>query len=199
MITRRLRAFCLFNVVRSSLPIRNSNEIPGPDPHACGLRSAHLHHRSPCRRQKASIVRRTTLLWSLLSVAVVVGLFVIKHRVQDLENQLHALNAEILADRDATQVLEAEWSYLNQPARLEALSRKLLGMKPPTADQTVTMEEFHLKMMLTDKNSADTLVLDQPSNSRIEPAQKSDHRIINKKLHVDRWAKPKITKIKNSE
>ena len=179
--------------------MRNRDETTDPDPHAFELGSAHLNHRSPCRRQKASIVRRTTLLWSLLSVAVVVGLFIIKHRVQDLEDQLHALNAEILADRDATQVLEAEWSYLNQPARLEALSRKLLGMKPPTADQTVTMEEFHLRMMLTDKNSADTLVLDQPSNSRIQPAQKSDHRVINKKLHVDRWAKQKITKIKSSE
>ena len=73
-------------------------------------------------------MRRSTLLWSTLCLAVVIGLFVVKHRVQDLEDRLHALNAEILADRDATQVLEAEWSYLNQPARLEALSRKLLGM-----------------------------------------------------------------------
>ena len=89
-------------------------------------------------------MRRSTLLWSVLCLAVVIGLFVVKHRVQDLEDRLHALNAEILADRDATQVLEAEWSYLNQPARLEALSRKLLGMEPPSADQTLTLDEFRL-------------------------------------------------------
>ena len=199
MITRRLQAFCLFNVVRSSLPIRNSNEIPGPDPHACGLRSAPLNHRSPCRRQKASIVRRTTLLWSVLSVAVVVGLFIIKHRVQDLEDQLHALNAEILADRDATQVLEAEWSYLNQPDRLEALSRKLLGMKSPTVEQTITMEEFRQQMQLTGKNSDAALVLAQPPNTLLKPAKKSETKVIDKKLHKNRWIKPNITKIKTTE
>ena len=65
--------------------------------------------------------------------------------MQDLEDRLKALNAEILSDRDATQVLEAEWSYLNQPARLEALSRKLLGMEPPSAGQTLTLDELRLQ------------------------------------------------------
>ena len=82
-------------------------------------------------------MRRSTVLWSVLCIAVVIKLFVVKHRVQDLEDRLRALNAEILSDRDATQVLEAEWSYLNQPARLESLSRKLLGMEPPSAGQTL--------------------------------------------------------------
>ena len=90
-------------------------------------------------------MRRSTILWSVLCIAVVIGLFVVKHRVQDLEDRLQALNAEILSDRDATQVLEAEWSYLNQPARLEALSRKLLGMEPPSAGQTLTLDEFRLQ------------------------------------------------------
>ena len=84
-------------------------------------------------------MRRSTLLWSVLGIAVVVGLFVIKHRVQDLEHRLHALNAEIITDRNATQVLQAEWSYLNQPTRLETLSKRLLGMEVPDAEQTVTM------------------------------------------------------------
>ena len=76
-------------------------------------------------------MRRSTLLWSVLAFAVVIGLFAVKHRVQTLEDSLHALNAEIIADRDAIQVMQAEWSYLNQPARLEALSKRLLGMDAP--------------------------------------------------------------------
>ncbi|MBT5245361.1 MAG: hypothetical protein HOL66_14085 [Rhodospirillaceae bacterium] len=87
-------------------------------------------------------MRQSTLLWSVLGIAVVIGLFVVKHRVQDLEDRLHALNAEIITDRDAIQVMQAEWSYLNQPARLEALSKRLLGMAPPVADQTVSMQEL---------------------------------------------------------
>lgn len=69
-------------------------------------------------------MRRSTLLWSALAISVVIGLFAVKHRVQTLEDRLHALNTDIITDRDAIQVMEAEWSYLNQPARLEALSKR---------------------------------------------------------------------------
>ena len=144
-------------------------------------------------------MRRSTLLWSVLSVAVVVGLFVIKHRVQDLEDQLQTLNAEILADRETIQVLEAEWSYLNQPDRLEALSRKLLGMKSPTVEQTITMEEFRQQMQLTGKDSGAALVLAQPPNTQLKPAKKSKAGVIDKKLYENRWIKPNITKIKTTE
>ncbi|CAN0409851.1 unnamed protein product, partial [Discosporangium mesarthrocarpum] len=87
-------------------------------------------------------MRRSTLLWSVLAISVVIGLFVVKHRVQTLEDRLHALNAEIITDRDAIQVMQAEWSYLNQPARLEALSKRLLGMDAPSSTQTVSMQEL---------------------------------------------------------
>jgi len=96
-------------------------------------------------------MRQSTLLWTVLGIAVVIGLFVVKHRVQDLEDQLHALNAEIITDRDAIQVMQAEWSYLNQPARLEALSKRLLGMEAPLADQTVSMQEL---LRIADPDSA---------------------------------------------
>lgn len=144
-------------------------------------------------------MRRSTLLWSVLSIAVVIGLFVIKHRVQDLENQLNALNAEILANRDATQVLEAEWSYLNQPARLDALSRKLLGMKSPTADQTITMEEFRLQMTLTSEDDTADTILVQPADTQIKSAQKLGQRVANQNHHKDYRAKPVINWSKKVE
>lgn len=87
-------------------------------------------------------MRRSTLMWAVLGIAVVIGLFVVKHRVQALEERLQTLNTEIIANQDAVQVLEAEWSYLNQPARLEALGRRLLGMTPPEVDQTRSIPEF---------------------------------------------------------
>lgn len=87
-------------------------------------------------------MRRSFLIWTVLCLAAVIGLFVVKHRVQALEEKLNRLNAEIIADRHAVQVLQAEWSYLNQPARLEALGRKLLDMQAPQPGQTVLMEEF---------------------------------------------------------
>ena len=144
-------------------------------------------------------MRRSTLLWSILCLAVVIGLFVVKHRVQDLEDRLHALNAEILADRDATQVLEAEWSYLNQPARLEALSRKLLGMEPPSADQTLTLDEFRLHAVPPEEQG--TAIADVAPNNR--QATKKPPKAAPKsrpgQLGRDDWLAPILAGMKKNQ
>jgi len=144
-------------------------------------------------------MRRSTLLWSVLCIAVVIGLFVVKHRVQDLEDRLHALNAEILSDRDATQVLEAEWSYLNQPARLEALSRKLLGMEPPTAEQTLTLDEFRLQTAPAEQEGtaiADILPQKKPV---AKAAPTTSPKIPKGKPDTDDWLKPILAKMKKEQ
>ncbi len=87
-------------------------------------------------------MRQSTVLWTVLGIAVVISLFAVKHAVRDLEGRLHALNIEIISDRDAAQVLQAEWSFLNEPARLEALSREYLGLVTISASQTVTLDEL---------------------------------------------------------
>lgn len=144
-------------------------------------------------------MRRSTLLWSILCLAVVIGLFVVKHWVQDLEDRLHALNAEILADRDATQVLEAEWSYLNQPARLEALSRKLLGMEPPSADQTLTLDDFRLHAVPPEEQG--TAIADVAPNTR--PATKKPPKAAPKSRPGqpggDDWLAPILAGMKKNQ
>ena len=87
-------------------------------------------------------MRRSAFIWSILCAGIVFGLFVIKQRVQHLEGELKRLNADIITNRDATEVLKAEWSYLNEPARLEDLSKRLLNMKTPKPEQFITLEEL---------------------------------------------------------
>lgn len=146
-------------------------------------------------------MRRSTLLWSVLAFSVVIGLFVVKHRVQTLEDRLHALNAEIITDRDAIQVMQAEWSYLNQPARLEALSKRLLGMDAPVSAQTVSMQELldqsvHDKagtaalteIAVTKKPAAKPAPVRNPAPVRAAPAPEGDD-----------WLKPILAKLKKSQ
>jgi cell division protein FtsL len=135
-------------------------------------------------------MRRSTFLWCVLGISVVIGLFVIKHRVQELEDRLHTLNAEIITDQDATQVLQAEWSYLNQPTRLEALSKRLLGMELPDAEQTVTMEELLRKAepeagVGTDVAQKTAKLTPRPSKAR----QKTQ----------EGWLSPILTKLRKSQ
>ncbi|PPR10214.1 MAG: hypothetical protein CFH41_01949 [Alphaproteobacteria bacterium MarineAlpha11_Bin1] len=144
-------------------------------------------------------MRKYTVLWCVLCIAVVLGLFVIKHRVQGLEDRLHALNAEILLDRDATQVLEAEWSYLNQPARLETLSRKLLGMEEPSEKQIVTLREFHLHMTPALKESANFTKASPAEKPAIKPSNQTKPKRTQPKREEYEWLAPILAKMKKEQ
>lgn len=81
------------------------------------------------------MISRTTFLWLLLAAVVGYGLFHVKYQVVALEEELSRLNGAILREQNQIHVLEAEWSYLNQPARLEELNDRHLHLKPIAAGQ----------------------------------------------------------------
>lgn len=81
------------------------------------------------------MIRGTTVIWMLLSVVAGVWMFVVKHQVQSLEGELRRVERAIVAEQEAIHVLAAEWSYLNQPARLDGLGRRLIGLAPMLAAQ----------------------------------------------------------------
>lgn len=81
----------------------------------------------------------TTILSACLAGAVGIGLFFIKHEVKEQEARLSELNREVLRNQEVIHVLKAEWSYLNDPARLRTLSEKFLGMKVMGSSQIVTL------------------------------------------------------------
>jgi cell division protein FtsL len=83
----------------------------------------------------------STVLWACLIACIGVGLFFIKHEVKDQEHRLAALAGEIHRNQETIHVLRAEWSYLNDPARLRALSEKHLGMRPVTPNQVATLDQ----------------------------------------------------------
>lgn len=86
------------------------------------------------------MIRRSTIIWSTTAILVGTGLFLVKHQVQELEERLTTLNRSITENREAIHVLNAEWSYLNRPERLEKLGRKLLGYEPHESVQLARME-----------------------------------------------------------
>ncbi len=82
--------------------------------------------------------------WSILFWLVVVAgaggwLYNIKYKVIGLEDQIAAFDREMQADQDAIQILDAEWSHLNSPERLEDLIARHLEMEPVTAADMVTL------------------------------------------------------------
>ncbi|WP_439817455.1 cell division protein FtsL [Zavarzinia sp. CC-PAN008] len=70
------------------------------------------------------------------------GLYQVKYQVQALEREANSLAREVRTTRAAIQVLDAEWSYFNQPDRLEGLNTRHLQLGPTTPRQIVRIDEL---------------------------------------------------------
>ena len=81
-----------------------------------------------------------TILSALAAGVVGVGLYFVKHEVKEQEAHLADLNHQIQTNQEAIHVLKAEWSFLNDPARLKQLSEKYLDMKVMGPSQVTTLQ-----------------------------------------------------------
>ena len=102
-------------------------------------------------------MRFTVIMWAALTVVVSVSLFLLKYQVQALEDQLQATYAQIERDKSAIRVLQAEWTYLNDPTRLRRLSEQHLGFSAPAANQVLSMGQIPFRdpqSLLPDASSA---------------------------------------------
>ncbi|WP_167525489.1 hypothetical protein [Roseomonas genomospecies 6] len=82
---------------------------------------------------------KSALFWGGLIAAAGFVVFETSYEVQELEEKLGSLNRKIMVEQEAIQVLKAEWSFLNDPTRLENLSREHLALQPTEARQFVAM------------------------------------------------------------
>ena len=76
-------------------------------------------------------------MWLGLAIMVGIAMFLVKYKVQALEDEVVATREQVAHDRSAIRVLEAEWTYLNDPERLRRLSAQYLSFGPPVP-QNVT-------------------------------------------------------------
>ncbi|MCZ6605745.1 MAG: hypothetical protein O7A03_11465, partial [Alphaproteobacteria bacterium] len=76
------------------------------------------------------MMRPATLMLLMLVAGAVGAVFFVSHEVSVLDDRLAELNAKIKTDYRALHVLHAEWSYLNEPRRLEALAWRHLDLVP---------------------------------------------------------------------
>jgi hypothetical protein len=84
---------------------------------------------------------KTSLIavWLLLAAVAVAAMFHIAFEVEKLEARLYDTNRQIVREQETIHILQAEWSYLNRPQRLELLSEKWLpNLVPVASTQFIT-------------------------------------------------------------
>lgn len=92
------------------------------------------------RRNKKSalqeaIMNKTVATWIMFILPVALGLFYVKHIVQNLEDELATLERSIETDTEEVTMLRAEWSYQTRPDRIKKLAGKHLHLEPTNAAQ----------------------------------------------------------------
>lgn len=88
------------------------------------------------------MIRLRTLLWGLLVAVSGYAMFQVKYEVVQLEDELARVNRQIGADREQSRVLGAEWSFLNQPARLDQLAKRHLSLGPIGTGQIGRLDQL---------------------------------------------------------
>lgn len=90
-------------------------------------------------------MRHTTVLFVVIASMLSLGLFVLKYEVADLEHEIQLLNKRIVESREAIHVLDAEWAYLNDPARLRKLAAQYTTLRPVMPGELGTLESLPFK------------------------------------------------------
>lgn len=91
------------------------------------------------------MIRISLLVWVALAGAVGLGLFQIKHVVQEMDEELARLNRRIAEEHQAIHVLRAEWSHVNRPPLLEGFARRHLDLVPMRPEQMARISDLPLR------------------------------------------------------
>lgn len=109
-------------------------------------------------------MRAATLLWALLAAGAGTSLFMLKYEVQAQEQRLSSLRKDIVETQESIHVLKAEWSYLNDPARLREQAERHLGLHPLKPSQIVTIASLPMA-----EPKAEGPMAEAPQASKIAP------------------------------
>jgi hypothetical protein len=74
----------------------------------------------------------------LMAFASGAVLMVISHKVQNAQREIIGIDAQVAQEKETIRILSAEWSFLNNPARLEKLSAAYLDLVPAEPQQLVS-------------------------------------------------------------
>jgi len=106
------------------------------------------------------LMRGGAVVWVVLALVAATGLFLLKYEVQALEAELAGIEKANERHREAIHVLRAEWSYMNQPGRLQTLASDHLDLVPVSPERVTVIDALPFRpRMSADTDRTGPLVL----------------------------------------
>ncbi len=75
------------------------------------------------------MIRTMNFILVAVVIALSVGLYHIKYRAEAADKRARQIEREIAGEQEGIRVLRAEWSYLNQPERLQQLAQRYTALE----------------------------------------------------------------------
>ncbi len=80
--------------------------------------------------------------------ALVFSVYHVERRVENLRAELKTINRQIAEDKNSMRVLNAEWSYITRPERLQKMAAQHLNVHYVIAAQIKDIEEIPLRPVM---------------------------------------------------
>ena len=94
-------------------------------------------------------------IWFVLLAAMFVGVFHMKSVVDAREKDLLKVKREVAEEREAIQVLRAEWAHLNRPDYLRRLAAGRFDYQPIQAKNMATFERAVERLTAESRDAAE--------------------------------------------
>jgi cell division protein FtsL len=88
------------------------------------------------------MTRAVTIIGLVLTILIGTGTYWVSHQVERLEKRYADIQSDILAEQESIHVLQAEWSYLNNPERIERLSKQYLSLAQIDVLQMASIDDL---------------------------------------------------------
>lgn len=92
--------------------------------------------------------RFTYFLFGFCACFAGVMTYSVKQAVVGLENDYRQVTRNILQHEESLRILNAEWSYLTEPERLQILTEKYLSSVPATGVALVSLRDIPSRDMI---------------------------------------------------
>ena len=88
------------------------------------------------------MIRLLNIVSFMMTVVLAVVLYTVKYDAQASIKRIKTLKVELRQEAETINILRAEWSYLNQPDRLQRLAKRYTELVPLSANQIVTVNNL---------------------------------------------------------